>query len=86
MRAASAVCRQHQDSCQAWPSHECRAELWLLKRAETGHPLGVAQLLPLASAGGPELSQSSAAADLLVEIGCEELPPADVQAACQQLR
>lgn len=62
------------------------AELWLQKRAEIEHPLGAAKPLPPAEPGQIAGSPSLEPADLLVEIGCEELPPADIQAATQQLR
>ena len=62
------------------------AELWLQKRAEIGHPLGVADPQPAVDPAGPPGSPSLEPAELLVEIGCEELPPADIQAATQQLR
>ena len=51
-----------------------------------GHPLGVAPPQPAAEPGKVAGTASLEAAELLVEIGCEELPPADIQAASQQLR
>lgn len=62
------------------------AELWLERRAELGQPLGVAQSHQLQSPGKPQSIGTDEPADLLIEIGCEELPPADVQAAERQLR
>lgn len=62
------------------------AELWLQKRADLEHPLGIAQPKEKAVAGSVELPLFLEPADLLVEIGCEELPPADIQSATQQLR
>lgn len=64
----------------------CGTDLWLKRRAELGHPLGVAESAPHVAAGRVNAEGSSVAADLVVEIGCEELPPADIQTACQQLR
>ncbi|KAK9839286.1 hypothetical protein WJX81_005719 [Elliptochloris bilobata] len=63
------------------------AQLWLERREELGYPLGQAPALaappmPRLSAGEP----APAAADLVVEVGCEELPPADADAAVAQLR
>lgn len=64
------------------------AELWLERREELGYPLGLAKAP--AAPPPPRLSADdatdAAAADLVVEIGCEELPPADAQAAVAQLR
>lgn len=51
------------------------------------HPLGVIQPVPAQAPGQPKTSGTlEGVADLLVEVGCEELPPADIQAACEQLR
>ncbi len=62
--------------------------MWLEKRAELGHPLGAATPKQPKLPGSAEPSGSSDAgpADLLVEIGCEELPPVDIQSATSQLR
>lgn len=51
-----------------------------------GHPLGTAQAEALQSPGNPSKPTSDAPADLLFEIGCEELPPSDVQTALSQLK
>lgn len=71
---------------QACNSDNLYAELWLQKRAEIGHPLGVAAPQPAVDPGKLSGPPSLEPAELLVEIGCEELPPADIQAARQQLR
>lgn len=67
------------------------AELWLERREELGFPLGQAPPLaapapppPLAAVRSDEAG--AAAADLVVEVGCEELPPDDAEAAVAQLR
>ena len=67
------------------------AELWLERREELGFPLG--QAPPLAAPAPPPLPAAvrsieagAAAADLVVEVGCEELPPDDAEAAVAQLR
>lgn len=61
--------------------------LWLDRREELKHPLGIVApappLPPLASPSSPPLQN---AADFVLEIGCEELPPDDVTAALEQLR
>jgi glycyl-tRNA synthetase len=63
------------------------AELWVKRRAELGHPLGVAP------AAGPAEVTSAAPGPrpvgrrhLLLEVGTEEMPPAEAQAAVAQLR
>ena len=64
------------------------AELWLERREELGYPLGLAEAP--AAPPPPRLNADNgtdaAPADLVVEIGCEELPPVDAQAAVAQLR
>ena len=64
------------------------AELWLERREELGFPLGLADApaVPPPPRLGVEAAADAAAADLVVEIGCEELPPADARAAEAQLR
>lgn len=62
--------------------------LWAERREELGHPLGV---VPPASAPvvPPPLSLSSSSSsprDFVLEIGSEELPPADVESGIAQLR
>lgn len=62
--------------------------LWAERREELGHPLGV---VPPASAPVvlPPLSLSSSSSsprDFVLEIGSEELPPADVESGIAQLR
>ncbi|KAL3155346.1 hypothetical protein ABBQ38_010907 [Trebouxia sp. C0009 RCD-2024] len=65
--------------------------LWMARREELGHPLGVippppepepVTIQPEASTSG----RTDEAADFVLEIGSEELPPQDVMTAVQQLR
>lgn len=60
--------------------------LWAERREELGHPLGVVP--PAAAPQVPPVASSSSAAprDFVLEIGSEELPPADVEAGIAQLR
>ena len=56
------------------------AELWLERREELGFPLGQAAAPaapPRRRGGGAGAAADAARRDLVVEIGCEELPPAD---------
>ena len=53
------------------------ASLWAERRAELGHPLGVAEL-PAAVAKPSSFADVVAPATLLFEIGTEELPPHEV--------
>jgi hypothetical protein len=60
--------------------------LWLKRREELENPLGrVAPLQPPARAG-PSGQLAAGPADLVVEIGCEELPPSEAVSAANQLR
>ena len=57
------------------------------RRAELGHPLGLAQQPPDQPA--PALDRTAlpaGPADFVLEIGAEELPAQDVTSAAQQLR
>lgn len=56
------------------------------RRIELGHPLGAVSPRALSEPGQADLTAYSAVADLTIELGCEELPPADIHSACQQLR
>ena len=65
--------------------------LWMARREELGHPLGVippppdpepVTIQPEASTSG----RTGDSADFVLEIGSEELPPDDVMTAVQQLR
>jgi len=85
-RLALHVREQHQDLGAADP-----AELWLERREELGFPLGQAPALaepppPPPPLAPPQGGADAATADLIMEIGCEELPPADANAAVAQLR
>jgi len=62
------------------------AGLWLKRREELKYPLGAASDLQPPRPAQPQGTLSSEAADLVVEIGCEELPPADATSAVVQLR
>ncbi|OJF13564.1 glycine--tRNA ligase subunit beta, partial [Couchioplanes caeruleus] len=60
--------------------------LWVARRVELGHPLGVAgplpeQAEPVAVAGGAQRPRM-----LVLEIGTEEMPPAEARAAREQVR
>ncbi|MGH9126188.1 MAG: glycine--tRNA ligase [Acidimicrobiales bacterium] len=65
-------------------SHEV-AELWVSRREELGYPLGRAGD-PVPTVAAPDGAFPEHPAPLLVEIGTEELPPADVESAVSQLR
>ncbi|MEV0719599.1 glycine--tRNA ligase [Asanoa sp. NPDC050611] len=61
------------------------AKLWIARREELGHPLGVtpptpAADVPAAVEGSPGLRQ------LVFEVGTEEMPPAEARAAREQVR
>lgn len=62
--------------------------LWLARREELGHPLGVVAATPAPVA--PRLPASSSASDapktFVLEVGTEELPPDDVMSAVEQLQ
>ena len=69
----------------------CLAGLWVARREELGHPLGVIQppqepepvtIQPEASTSG----RGSGSANFVLELGSEELPPDDVMTAVHQLR
>jgi glycyl-tRNA synthetase len=60
------------------------AKLWVAKRAELGHPLGVAA--PPAPAVAAPAKGGDAARTLAFEVGTEEMPPAEARVALEQLR
>ncbi|WP_245775690.1 glycine--tRNA ligase [Saccharopolyspora flava] len=60
------------------------AQLWAERREELGHPLGVVEASPAATAG--DLPEVSEPATLLFEIGLEELPHADVSTMAASVR
>ncbi len=62
--------------------------MWLERRAEQEFPLGITQPLPEPERAslGAQASTSSPSSTFVLEVGTEELPPDDVQAAIQQLR
>ena len=62
------------------------AGLWLKRREELEFPLGAASDLQPPRPAQLQGTLSSEPADLVVEIGCEELPPADATSAIIQLR
>ncbi len=64
----------------------CMAELWMKKREEVGHPLGQVGALAPPEVAAPQGPLATGPADLVIEIGCEELPPAEATAAVAQLR
>jgi glycyl-tRNA synthetase len=61
------------------------AKLWVARRDELGHPLGVYQAPPAAVAP-PARTGAESPQTLAFEIGTEEMPPADARAALEQLR
>lgn len=61
------------------------ATQWLELREEDGFPLGSARRIEAAPSEWVS-DGSGAPASFLLEIGTEEMPPADVDAACEQLR
>ena len=62
------------------------AGLWNERREELGWPMGTIPVLPEPEVPYATTQGPSAPADFVLEIGCEELPPEDVDAAVQQLR
>lgn len=62
------------------------AGLWLKRREELGFPLGLPSNLQPPRAAHLHGSLSTEPADVVVEIGCEELPPSDAVSAVAQLR
>ena len=62
------------------------AGLWLKRREELGFPLGLPSDLQPPRAAHLHGSLSTEPADVVVEIGCEELPPSDAVSAVAQLR
>ena len=62
------------------------AGLWLKRREELGFPLGLPSDLQPPQAAHLHGSLSTGSADVVVEIGCEELPPSDAVSAVAQLR
>jgi glycyl-tRNA synthetase len=61
------------------------AEGWLNQRKERGFPLGVAPL-PTLGASRRKDAEFDGPQTLVLEIGTEELPPADAESAIEQLR
>jgi glycyl-tRNA synthetase len=61
------------------------ARLWVQRRAELGHPLGIAPS-PAPAPGPGAFPETSAPRTALLEIGTEELPAAEVTRAAQALR
>lgn len=61
------------------------AKLWAQRRAELGHPLGVAPA-PAAAPAPPAFPEVSSPRTALLEIGTEELPAAEVTRAAPALR
>ncbi|GAX84334.1 hypothetical protein CEUSTIGMA_g11756.t1 [Chlamydomonas eustigma] len=61
--------------------------LWIARREELGHPLGLVQPTLQLAAPKPDLSLlPSTASTFVLEVGCEELPPHEVDSALEQLR
>ncbi|HTF07366.1 MAG TPA: glycine--tRNA ligase [Asanoa sp.] len=61
------------------------AKLWIARRAEQGHPLGVVPPTPAATAPA-ETEASAGSRQLVFEIGTEEMPPAEARTAREQVR
>jgi glycyl-tRNA synthetase len=57
------------------------------RREELEHPLGIVPPAPEAPPPALDLGHTpTSAADFVLEVGCEELPPSDVRSALEQLR
>ena len=61
------------------------ARLWVAKRDELGHPLGVVEPLPAAQAAPSRRPRGTAPRTLVFEVGTEEMPPSEARAARAQL-
>ncbi|MFI5938330.1 glycine--tRNA ligase [Actinoplanes sp. NPDC051494] len=57
------------------------AKLWVARRDEEGHPLGLSEPLPEAIAAAPTDAHGDTPRTLVVEIGTEELPPSEARSA-----
>jgi glycyl-tRNA synthetase len=57
------------------------AKLWVARRAEQGHPLGVSEPVPETIAVAAAAGRDDRARTLVFEIGTEELPPSEARAA-----
>ncbi|RKR87548.1 glycyl-tRNA synthetase beta chain [Micromonospora pisi] len=62
------------------------ARLWVARREELGHPLGVVEPTPAATAPAVTPAGGSAPRQLVFEIGTEEMPPAEARTAREQVR
>jgi glycyl-tRNA synthetase len=60
------------------------AQLWIARRAELGHPLGVVEPPPEAAAS-PAVQQDAGPRRFVLEVGTEEMAPAEAASARQQL-
>lgn len=64
------------------------AQLWVRRREELGHPLGVVPPAPagrVEESARPSADESAATRQLVFEIGTEEMPPSEVRSGRQQL-
>ncbi|MFJ8582777.1 glycine--tRNA ligase [Micromonospora sp. NPDC093277] len=61
------------------------ADLWISRREELGYPLGIAPAVTAAVPVATEQTETSAARRFVLEVGCEELPPAEAPAAAAAL-
>ena len=61
------------------------AQLWVARREELGYPLGLPEATPGTSSIETTGAAPTMAADCLIELGTEELPPQDVASAARQL-
>ncbi|MGK5519660.1 glycine--tRNA ligase [Micromonospora sp. URMC 107] len=62
------------------------AELWVERRAELEHPLGVASAAAPAAAPALTPAAGSGTRRLVLEVGVEEMPPSEARSAVAQLR
>ncbi|GAB1641244.1 glycine--tRNA ligase [Krasilnikovia sp. MM14-A1259] len=62
------------------------ARLWVARRAELDHPLGVSAATAPASPAAVAEATGDRPRMLVFEIGTEEMPPTEARAACAQLR
>lgn len=62
------------------------ARLWVARREELGHPLGVAGPLPEIAAPVAAPAHDDGPRTLVLEVGTEEMPPSEARTARDQLR
>ena len=70
------------------PDDVCCEEMWVARREEQGFPMGICHTSPPGSLSLPALSPERPTRDVddfVLELGCEELPAADLDSSIQQL-